>query len=222
MSVSWWWWADVHIEQRESIYALPVVTVHGEPSVKYRGLFINDEAPALTSWIVENTKSQKYDSEFYKKVFELLLRNKANYLWPAMWPSYPSPGNSFFVDDPLNQKTAADYGVVVSTSHHEPMQRATNEWLTSGNGTWDWVKNEKNVTDFFREGALRAQPYVSESYFTIGMRGAGDSGLTGDNPAAILTDVIATQREIFEEVYGDASEVNQVSIVFQRIDPFIR
>jgi hypothetical protein len=123
--------------------------------------------------------------------------HQANYLWPAMWPSYPEPGNSFFVDDPLNQATADEYGIVISTSHHEPMQRATNEWLTSGQGSWDWTSNKAKISDFFRVGAERARGF--ESYFTMGMRGAGDSGISGADPLAILEEVITTQRDILKE-----------------------
>ena len=130
---------------------------------------------------------------------------KANFMWPAMWPSYPPPGNSFFVDDPENQATADAYGVVVSTSHQEPMQRATNEWLTSGNGTWDWGSNENNVTAFFEGGAARAKGF--ESYFTLGMRGSTDGPLSGDDPMSILQDVINTQRSIIKNTYGNETTV---------------
>ena len=101
------------------IYALPVSTFNGEPSVKYRGIFINDEAPAMDSWVHEKF-GPKFDTRLYKHIFELLLRLKANFLWPAMWRGYPYPGRSFFVDDPANQATADEYGIVISTSHHEP------------------------------------------------------------------------------------------------------
>lgn len=131
------------------------------------------------------------------------------------WPAYPDPGNSFFVDDPLNPVVADQYGIVVSTSHHEPMQRATNEWLTSGNGTWDWTKNKANITLFMVDGAQRAKG--RESYVTIGMRGASDSGLSGSDPMAILRDVIATQRSIIQDVYGDAAGVNQVWALYKEV-----
>ncbi|KAI5807046.1 hypothetical protein EDC01DRAFT_742895 [Geopyxis carbonaria] len=210
----WYWWADVVPKKHKDIHALDMTTYHGEPSVKFRGIFINDEAPALNSWVLEKFGS-KYNVNFYKHVFELLLRMKANYLWPAMWPAYPEPGNSFFVDDPLNQATADDYGIVVSTSHHEPMQRATNEWLTSGQGSWDWEKNKEKIYKFFEGGAERAKDY--ESYFTMGMRGDSDSGLSGDNPMAIMRDVIDSQREIITKVYGNATAVRQVWALYKEV-----
>ncbi|RMY90177.1 hypothetical protein D0862_10036 [Hortaea werneckii] len=123
----WHWWADVLPRRQEAVFAPYQTTQHGEPSVKYRGIFLNDEAPSLTGWVLE--KCGKYNSQFYEKVFELLLRLKANYMWPAMWPGYPNPGASFFTDDPLNQRLADEMGIVISTSHHEPMQRLSNEWF---------------------------------------------------------------------------------------------
>lgn len=124
-----------------------------------------------------------------------------------MWPGYPQPGNSFFVDDPLNQATADEYGIVVSTSHHEPMQRATNEWLTTGQGSWDWGSNKARIYNFFQQGAQRAKGF--ESYFTMGMRGAGDSGISGSNPIATLTDIISSQREILKATQGNGTEVKR-------------
>ncbi|TRM60954.1 hypothetical protein BD626DRAFT_571342 [Schizophyllum amplum] len=215
MGVSpWYWWTDIVPKHHDAVYAIPTSTTFGKPSVRYRGIFINDESPALNTWVMDNF-GPKYNSAFYAHVFELLLRMKANYLWPAMWPGYPNPGNSFFVDDPLNQATADAYGIVVSTSHHEPMQRATNEWLTSGNGTWDWTTNKDNVTTFFEAGAARAQGY--ESYFTMGMRGDSDGPLSGDDPMAILTDVIATQRSIIANMYGNETAVKQVWALYKEV-----
>ena len=98
----------------------------GPPAVKYRGFFINDEAPALSGWVHE--KYGSFNHLFYEQVFELLLRLKANYLWPAMW------GNAFNDDDPENPILAAKYGIVMGTSHHEPMLRAQQEWKRYGIG----------------------------------------------------------------------------------------
>lgn len=204
-------------KKHEEIYALPKATRHGPPSVKYRGMFINDEAPALQSWWAarNNVTTAKFDVEFYKHVFDLLLRLKANYLWPAMWAGWPAPGSMFFLDDPLNQKTAHEYGIVVSTSHHEPMQRATNEWTISDLGEYDWVTNKENVTKFMREGVERTGDY--ESYFTLGMRGASDSEMDVDDPIAVLRDVFKTQREIFKDVYGSESAPNQVWAIYKEV-----
>lgn len=181
-------------------------------------MFINDEAPALQSWWAarNNVTTAKFDVEFHKHVFDLLLRLKANYLWPAMWSGWPQPGSMFFLDDPLNQKTADEYeyGIVVST-RHEPMQRATNEWTISYLGEYDWVKNKNNVTEFMREGVERAGDY--ESYFTIGMGGASDSGLEADASIAILHDIFKTQREIFKDVYGSEKAPDQVWAIYKEV-----
>lgn len=148
------------------------------------------------------------DAEYYKHVFDLLLRLKGNYLWPAMWASYvPRPGNVFFTDDPYNQVLADQYGIVVSTSHHEPMQRATNEWNTSVSGLWDWIVNKKNVTEFMRYGIERA--FGNESYFTLGMRGPSDSPIESEDPIAVLRDVFETQRSIISDVYKNSTSAHR-------------
>ena len=118
----WYWWADVPVKKKKEIYVKKGLYIFGSPSVKYRGIFINDEAPAFSGWTKE--KFGGVNHLVYEKVFELLLRLKANYLWPAMW------GNAFNDDDTLNPILANKYGIVMGTSHHEPMLRAQQEWKT--------------------------------------------------------------------------------------------
>lgn len=120
-----------------------------------------------------------------------------------MWSGYPNPGSSFFTDDPLNQKLADTYGIVMSTSHHEPMQRGMTEWKTRGAGEWSWVDNKENIIKYFVEGAERAVGH--ESFITIGMRGAGDCGVEGDNPREIIQSVLNAQRKIIGKAYGTNS-----------------
>lgn len=127
-------------------------------------------------------------------------------MWPAILPGYPRPGNNFFEDGPLNQKTAEDYGIVVSTSHYEPMQRAMSEWLGSDQGEWSWVLNKDKIRKFFEEGAERAKGY--EFYFTLGIRGDGDREMTVDDPAAFLPNVVAAQREIIKGKHGDPAALD--------------
>ncbi|KFA53132.1 hypothetical protein S40293_03178 [Stachybotrys chartarum IBT 40293] len=211
----WHWWADVPPKRHPAIYALPISTVNGEPSIKYRGIFINDEAPAMDSWAHEKF-GPKFNTELYGHIFELLLRLKANFMWPAMWRGYPYPGRSFFVDDPSNQKLADTVGIVMGTSHHEPMQRAMNEWSTTQpEGTWNWETNKSKVRQYFEEGAARAEPF--ESYMTIGMRGEGDGPISGSNPVATLTDVIANQRDIFKDVYGNEDGPMQALALYKEV-----
>ncbi|EMD60268.1 glycoside hydrolase family 115 protein [Bipolaris sorokiniana ND90Pr] len=217
----WYWWADVPVEKSLSLYALDVRTVQGPPSVKYRGIFINDEAPALSAWVHEKY-GPKYNSEFYKHVFELLLRLKANFLWPAMWFGYPHPGNSFFMDDPLNQELADKYGIVVSTSHHEPMQRAMNEWFdvpyNEPEQSWNWTKNKEKIAKYFVEGAQRASTF--ESVITIGMRGDGDREMGVENPQEVLKEVLSTQRNIIGDVYGREDAVPQVMALYKEVQEY--
>ncbi|KAI0465944.1 hypothetical protein F4859DRAFT_519574 [Xylaria cf. heliscus] len=212
------WWADVPATRHEEVYAVQKNTTFGPPSVQYRGLFINDEAPGLTGWWSKTHRvdHQPIDTEFYKHVFDMLLRLKGNFIWPSMWKSFvPRPGNIFFTDDPGNMQLADDYGIVVSTSHHEPMQRATNEWNETIKGPWDWEKNRDNVTVFMEEGARRAMK--NETYFTLGMRGEGDGPIQGDDPVGVLEDVFKTQRQILSKYYGNESEANQVWTIYKEV-----
>lgn len=157
-----------------------------------------------------------YNVPFYEKVFELLLRLKANFLWPAMWPGWPNPGASFFTDDPENQETADAWGIVISTSHHEPMQRSSNEWLAENPlGTWDWLTNKEKITNFFAEGVKRAKEY--ESYFTMGMRGEYDTKMRTDDPAAVVKDVLKTQRALIKDVHEREDAVPQLLALYKEV-----
>lgn len=158
----------------------------------------------MTRWwsLRNNVSDYTLDSEFYAHVFDFIVRLKGNFMWPAMWGSFvPEPGRIFFTDDPKNQQLADDYGVVVSTSHHEPMQRNAGEWRVEGAGEWNWETNRQNVTDFMEEGVRRAG--TNESYFTLGMRGDDDGPINGDDPVGILEEVMAMQRELIAKYHGD-------------------
>ncbi|KAL1799266.1 hypothetical protein ACET3X_003303 [Alternaria dauci] len=132
-----------------------------------------------------------------------------------MWgSSTPAPGNIFFTDDPGNQQLADNYSIVVSTSHHEPMQRATNEWNATLTGPWDWRLNKDNVTRFMEEGIRRMGN--NESYVTLGMRGPSDSAIVGDDALEILREVFEVERQIFKEVLGD-QKVNQAWTIYKEV-----
>ena len=169
MGVSpWYYWADVPVEKHDAIYIKKGEYTDGEPAVRYRGLFLNDEAPCLTTW-VKNTFGTDYgDHRFYEKVFELILRLKGNFLWPAMW------GWAFYADDPENSKVADEMGVIIGTSHHEPMARNHQEYARRRNewGAWNYQTNKENLDRFFREGIERMKG--TDDIVTIGMRGDGD------------------------------------------------
>lgn len=188
----WYWWADVPVIHKPDLFVIPGRYTQGEPAVKYRGIFINDEAPALSGWAYE--KFGGFNHKFYEKVFELILRLKGNYLWPAMW------GRAFYADDTLNPKLADEYGIVIGTSHHEPLMRAHDEWRRFGSGRWNYELNEDTLKEFWREGIRRMGSY--ESIVTIGMRGDGDEPMTEGTAIALLERIVKDQREIIEEVTG--------------------
>jgi hypothetical protein len=182
----WYWWADAPVEHKDALYVKAGRWVEGEPAVKYRGIFLNDEAPSLSGWAKE--KFGGLNHQFYEKVFELLLRLKANFLWPAMWD------NAFNEDDPLNPKLADEYGIVMGTSHHEPMLRAQQEWRRHGNGPWDYTVNARTLDAFWEAGIERNKNY--ESVITLGMRGDGDKPMAENDDIALLEKIVADQREI--------------------------
>jgi len=189
----WYYWADVPVPHKDELYfAQSRVVSEGGPAVKYRGFFINDEAPALSGWVHE--KFGGFNHLFYEHVFELLLRLKANYLWPAMW------GNAFNDDDTLNPVLAAQYGIVMGTSHHEPMLRAQQEWKRYGSGPWDYTKNAAVLDSFWEKGILHMDHH--ESIVTVGMRGDGDMPMTEGSNIALLETIVRNQRGIISKITG--------------------
>jgi len=213
MGVSPWYdWADVPIEHHDSIFVNKGIYTDGEPAVRYRGIFLNDEAPCLTSW-VKNTYGTEYgDHRFYQRVFELVLRLRGNMMWPAMW------GWAFYADDPENEKTADEMGVVMSTSHHEPMARNHQEYARNrkGWGPWNYQKNKANLQKFFREGIERMKG--TEQIVTIGMRGDGDEAMSAEADTKLMTNIINDQRIIIADVTGKkASETPQVWALYKEV-----
>jgi len=187
MGVSpWYWWADVPARQNTEVFVLPGAHTKGEPAVKYRGIFINDEAPALSGWAYE--KFNGFNSQFYERVFELVLRLKGNYLWPAMW------GRAFNDDDPQNPALADELGIVMGTSHHEPMSRSQDEWARYGGGDWNYETNAQTLNTFWLNGIQRMG--ARETIVTIGMRGDGDEALSAEADIAVLENIVANQRRL--------------------------
>ena len=213
MGVSPWYdWADVPVEHHDSIFVNKGIYTDGEPAVRYRGIFLNDEAPCLTSW-VKNTYGTGYgDHRFYQRVFELVLRLRGNMMWPAMW------GWAFYADDPENEKTADEMGVVMSTSHHEPMARNHQEYARNrkGWGPWNYQKNKANLQKFFREGIERMKG--TEQIVTIGMRGDGDEAMSEEADTKLMTNIINDQRKIIADVTGKkVSETPQVWALYKEV-----
>ncbi|GAA4381180.1 glycosyl hydrolase 115 family protein [Hymenobacter koreensis] len=197
MGVSpWYWWADVPVAPQKSLYVLPGRHTLGEPKVKYRGIFINDEAPALQGWAQE--KFGGVNSKMYAHMFELILRLKGNYLWPAMW------GNAFSADDPQNPALADEYGIVMGTSHHEPLTRAHDEWRRFGKGPWNYQTNAEALRAFWRGGMERMGQ--RENIVSIGMRGDGDEPMSEESNIALLERIVTDQRRIIAETTGKPAE----------------
>jgi hypothetical protein len=194
----WYYWNDVPVKKRSSAYVIPGYFSSGEPKVKYRGIFINDEEPAFGTWA--RTKFGGINSKMYANMFELLLRLRANYLWPAMW------GKAFNEDDPLNPKVADEYGIVMGTSHHEPMMRAQKEWGNHrkeyGNGEWNYHTNKDALLKFWEDGFSRNKNY--DNLVTMGMRGDGDEPMSDLGSAEanfkLLEKIMQDQRKIIEKV----------------------
>jgi len=200
MGVSpWYWWADVPATQHDTVaFPRDKVHAHGPPTVKYRGYFLNDEQPVLWTWAQDYFKmgdKPPFQVEMYEKCFELLLRLRGNYMWPAselesserkltsVWASmFAVDGLDGLPNPPVpgpNQALAEKMGVVMGTSHHEPMSRNQKEFDTWGNGVWNFTTNSEFLTEFWTYGAERAKN--SETLYTVGMRGNGDIPLAGAN-----------------------------------------
>ena len=220
----WYDWADVPVARQTDLSIARGSYTAGEPAVRYRGIFLNDEAPCLTGWVKHTYGTDYGDHRFYERVFELILRLRGNYLWPAMW------GWAFYADDPMNGKLADEMGIVMGTSHHEPMARNHQEWARKRGeyGVWDYGTNKKVIDKFFREGIERAKD--TEDLITIGMRGDGDAAMGGkeghddeyvpDYPYLIkmMQRIFDNQRRIIKEVTGKpANQRPQVWALYKEV-----
>jgi len=206
----WYWWADVPVKKRNNFFIHKTVILSDAPLVKYRGIFLNDEAPALSGWSKE--KFGGFNHLFYEKVFELMLRLKSNYLWPAMW------GNAFYDDDPKNIESANEYGIVIGTSHHEPLMRAHVEWQRYGKGLWNYDSNAVQLKEFWREGMKRA---ANEKIVTVGMRGDGDEPMSRETATGLLERIVKDQRQIISEVTGKpANETPQIWALYKEVQDY--
>ena len=210
----WYWMADAPIVHQDELY-YDEGRICDWPAVKYRGIFINDEWPSFGTWCTKHFGG--INSKAYEKVFELLLRLKANYFWPAMW------GTNFNEDDPESPRLADEMGIVMGTSHHEPMMRSHREYLQRKEqvGPWDYATNKERVDQFFREGMERNKAY--DNLVTIGMRGDGDVAMgKGDDQENMKTlrNVIDGQRKIIKDIYGRADAVPQLWAIFTEVQRY--
>ena len=224
MGVSpWHFWADVPSKHHDALFVQSGRYVQGPPAVKYRGIFLNDEAPDLSNWIHEKYGSApgfsgaaNYGPAFYTNLFEVILRCRGNYLWPAMW------NNAFNEDDTNNPVLADMYGIVMGNSHQEPMMRAQKEWdrgLGRQYGSWNYAKIPEVVSNFWREGIERNKNY--ENLVTIGLRGANDTPMAPGGPEAnrtLLEKIVGDQRKIFADVINpDVTKVPQVWCLYKEV-----
>lgn len=219
---AWHWFADVPVQRRQNVF-VPRQPHIDQPKVRYRGFFINDEDPCFSGWAKK--KFGGINAAMYAHVFELLLRMKGNYLWPAMWAP-----KAFAADDPQNMIVADAMGVVMGNSHHEPMLRAQDEWhrnTDKGNtgGPWDYTTNGEKLRAFWRGGIERmvskGNGQVYESLVTVGMRGDGDEAMVEGTATELLERVVADQRAIIAEVTGrPASETPQLWALYKEVQDY--
>jgi len=212
----WYYWADVPVVKQESVFVKNGRYVTDSPKVKYRGIFLNDEAPALSGWSKETFGG--FNSKFYAKVFELLLRLKANFMWPAMW------NNSFYDDDPANGELANEMGIVMGTSHHEPMAMAQQDWHRYSeknklSKVWDYTKNAENLQKSWKFGIERSKNW--DKVVTLGMRGDGDMAMGEGTNISLLEQIVKDQRKIIESVTGQKAEKTpQVWALYKEVQDY--
>lgn len=207
------------IELREDM-----ACISKEPSVRYRGFFINDEWPAFGNWCNHNFGG--FNAKAYDHVFELLLRLKGNYLWPAMW-------SARFADDGpglLNAELADEYGIIMGMSHHEPCLRQGEEYkyLRGKNSVygdaWNFRTNREGITKFWEDGLKRSGKF--ENVITVGMRGEADTAIMGKNATLedniqLLRDVLKTQKKLIQEhVNPDLTRVPCMIALYKEVEEF--
>jgi len=217
----WVYWGDALPDRRkELLFSESLLSITSrEPTVKYRGFFLNDEWPSLGTWVTGTFGD--FNEEFYDKVFQLILRLKGNFMWPAMWSAvFSENGKSSSI---ANARLAHEYGIVMGTSHHEPMFRAGEEWKKinrqyGNNEAWDFSTNEEAITRFWEDGLMRNKEF--ESLITIGMRGEQDSALKGSEKENIelLKKIIKTQKDLLKK-HG-LERAPQVLTIYKEVEKY--
>ncbi|MFT3787908.1 MAG: glycosyl hydrolase 115 family protein [Tepidisphaeraceae bacterium] len=213
----WYWWADVTPTHRDEIAIVPGKNVVGPPSVKYRGIFINDEDWGLVPWASKTLDPQfgNVGPKTYEKVFELMLRLKLNYLWPAMHHCSTEFGSVH-----RNLALADEWGIVMGASHAEPMNRNNVWWDNNTRGPWRYDTNRDGVLKYWDEWAKKRAPY--EAVWTVGMRGIHDSAMNGPKDdherAKFLGQAIKDQRSLLEKyVAPDATKIPQAFMPYKEV-----
>lgn len=244
MGVSpWTFFGDAPLPQNEKAsIKLDETLFQKSPSVKYRGIFLNDEDPALTHFCEKNFGTAVFEDaalknpeanpgfnhHFYSHIFDMILRLKGNYLWPAMW------NNAFWTDDPQNAELAESYGIVMGTSHQEFMATSDREftWWAAENGytepdgsplKWDFWRNGDKMTAFWRNSVTTR--HQNENVYTVGIRGLGDSpaapiGTTEADNIKLVSDVFQTQRQLLADAGLEPSETPQVLALYKEVENY--
>ncbi|MDB5205893.1 MAG: hypothetical protein JWR72_968 [Flavisolibacter sp.] len=214
----WVWWADVHPEKKKTVYINLTKPVVESPAVKYRGIFINDEDWGLQPWAAKTLEPETGDigPKTYAKVFELLLRLRANLIWPAMHPSTKA-----FYHYPGNKTVAAAYSIIVGSSHAEPMLRNNvGEWDEKTMGHFNYITNKAAVQKYWEERVKESS--TNNGMYTLGMRGVHDSGMEGVKSAKeavpLLEQIFDDQRKMLQKyVAKDVTKVPQVLTAYKEV-----
>jgi hypothetical protein len=239
----WHWWDDVPPRHQDALYVLPGRHTQGTPAVKYRGFFINDENPDTGTWApgffgpgLAPCCPGGLNHHYWEKIFEVMLRLKANYLWPAVW------GRAFAEDDPVNHATAKAYGVVMGTSHEAPMMRGIEEWNRhavaavrdadgnivtpghdpyGGTGEWSFRRNQGAIKQYWTDGIQRMVDEDFEGVVTLGMRGNGDVSLPDGDGIDLMQNILASERQILGQVTGkDVTTIPQVWTLYKEVQRY--
>jgi hypothetical protein len=216
----WVWWADVLPEQSKTLCVTPVTKISNEPSVKHRGIFLNDEDWGLTPWsYLTHEPSQKKGEigpKTHARIFELLLRLRANTFWPAMHDC----SVAYFLT-PGNKEVADRYGIFLGTSHCEPMMCNTNaEWKYHGTGEYNYITNKDNVLKFWEERVKQLS--ASDNIYTLGMRGIHDGPMQGaktpEEQKNALTNILLDQKNLLVKyVNPNIEKIPQVFIPYKEV-----
>lgn len=213
----WHYWADVKPKKSKQIKISKkeLEIESSEPSIKLRGFFLNDEFPSLGNWVLNTFGG--FNEKFYEKVFDLLLRLRGNFMWPAMWTGVFSEDGYAFPH--ASAELATELGITMGTSHHEPLFRSGEEFLhlkTDSNDKgygkdWNYFTNPRGLYEFWTDSVKRNKNYTS--LITIGMRGERDSMVLGEHSTLsdnikLLKDTITDQKKILKEnALGKAQKV---------------
>ena len=211
-----YWWADVNPAQHKEIF-IQGNFVSDSPSVKYRGIFLNDEDWGLQPWAAKTFEPETGDigPKTYARIFELLLRLKANLIWPAMHPSTKA-----FYSYPGNKKVAEDYAIVVGSSHAEPMLRNNvGEWDKSM-GDFNYITNREKIYNYWESRVKESKG--NDAIYTLGMRGVHDSGMEGvksvKEAVPLLEKIIGEQRGMLKKyINPDVAAIPQVFTVYKEV-----